>query len=105
MTRGISVTLTNKQKSFLSGKAHHLKPVVMVGHKGLTESLTKEIDANLTAHELIKIKFNESVADDRHSISETIAAEAGAEIIALRGHVLSLFRAHPEKPKYQLPKS
>ena len=39
----LSVTLTNKQKSFLSGKAHHLKPVVMVGHKGLSETLTQKV--------------------------------------------------------------
>ena len=99
------MSLTNKQKSYLSGQAHHLKPVVMVGHKGISESLSKEIDANLTAHELIKIKFNESVADERQTLSEGIAATAGAELIALRGHVLILFRAHPEKPKYKLPKS
>ena len=97
------MTLTNKQKSFLSGKAHHLKPVVMVGHKGLSETLTQEINANLTAHELIKVKFNESVADDRRDLSAAIAESAGADIIALRGHVLILFRPHPEKPQYKLP--
>lgn len=97
------MTLTNKQKAFLRGEAHHLKPVVMVGHKGLTETLSKEISANLTAHELIKIKFNESAADERNTFSETIAQECGAELIAVRGHVLILFKANEEKPKYKLP--
>ena len=97
------MTLTNKQKAFLRGEAHHLKPVVMVGHKGLTETLSKEINANLTAHELIKIKFNESAADERNNFSETIAQECGAELIAVRGHVLILFKANEEKPKYKLP--
>ena len=97
------MTLSNKQKAFLRGEAHHLKPVVMVGHKGLTDTLRKEISANLTAHELIKIKFNESAADDRNDISETIAADCGAEVIAVRGHVLILFKANDEKPKYKLP--
>ena len=77
----------------------------MLGHKGISESLSKEIDANLTAHELIKIKFNESIADERQTLSEKLAVAAGAQIIALRGHVLILFRANPETPKYQLPKS
>jgi RNA-binding protein len=98
------VTLSNKQKAFLRGEAHHLKPVVMVGHKGLTETLRKEVDANLTAHELIKIKFNESAADERSTFSETIAQECGAELIAVRGHVLILFKANEEKPKFKLPK-
>ena len=98
------MTLTNKQKAFLRGEAHHLKPVVMVGHKGLTETLSKEISANLVAHELIKIKFNESAADERNEISETIAKECDAQVIALRGHVLILFKANDEKPKYKLPR-
>ena len=97
------MTLTNKQKAYLRGEAHHLKPVVMVGHKGLTETLRKEVNANLTAHELIKVKFNESAADERNEIGESIATDCGAEVIALRGHVLILFKANEEKPKYKLP--
>ena len=97
------MTLTNKQKAFLKGEAHHLKPVVMVGKKGLTETLCKEIIANLAAHELIKVKFNESAADERNEIGASIASDCGAEIIAFRGHVLILYKANDEKPKYKLP--
>ena len=98
------MTLNNKQKAFLRGEAHHLKPVVMVGHKGLTETLRTEISASLTAHELIKVKFNETAADERNETSEGIATDCGAEIIALLGHVLILFKANDEKPKIKLPK-
>ena len=39
----------------LSARAHHLSPVVTVGQKGLTESVLREIDRALTAHELISM--------------------------------------------------
>ena len=41
----------------MRGLAHGLESVVIVGQKGVTEALIKSVDENLTAHELIKIKF------------------------------------------------
>lgn len=41
----------------LKAKAHHLKPIILIGKNGITESVIQEIDGALYAHELIKIKF------------------------------------------------
>lgn len=46
----------SKQLLELKARAHHLNPVVMIGQQGLTESVIKETDAALTAHELIKVR-------------------------------------------------
>lgn len=54
--------MTSKQISFLRGLAHKLNPVVMIGNNGLSETVLKEINASLNAHELIKIKVQ---GDDR----------------------------------------
>lgn len=54
--------MTSKQISFLRGLAHKLNPVVMIGNNGLSETVLKEINASLNAHELIKIKVQ---VDDR----------------------------------------
>lgn len=54
--------MNSKQISYLRGLAHSLNPVVMIGNNGLTESVLKEIEVNLNAHELIKIKV---MGDDR----------------------------------------
>ena len=51
------MTLTGKQKNYLRGVAHSLNPVVMIGGKGLTESVMKEIELALEHHELIKVKL------------------------------------------------
>ncbi len=49
--------LTNSQKRELKSLAHHLKPVVQIGQKGISENLLKAINQALDDHELIKIKF------------------------------------------------
>jgi RNA-binding protein len=59
-----------KQISYLRGLAHSLNPVVMIGNNGLTDSVLKEIDMNLNAHELIKIKV---MGDDRALRSQMLA--------------------------------
>ena len=45
-----------KTNSHLKALSHSLNPVVQVGHKGLTDSVIKEIEVSLKAHELIKIQ-------------------------------------------------
>jgi RNA-binding protein len=59
-----------KQISYLRGLAHSLNPVVMIGNNGLTDSVLKEIDMNLSAHELIKIKV---MGDDRALRTQMLA--------------------------------
>ena len=47
---------TSRKKS-LKAQAHHLKPVVLLGAKGLTEAVIAETDVALLSHELIKVKI------------------------------------------------
>src|SRR5690349_9131036 len=48
--------LTGKQKSHLRSLAHALKPVVQIGHQGLTAGVVAALDVALERHELIKAK-------------------------------------------------
>ena len=50
------MNLSTKQKQFLKGLAHNLKPVVLMGANGLTEAVLAEIEIALNHHELIKVK-------------------------------------------------
>ena len=51
-----TVPLTTEQRQKLRERAHILKPVIMIGAKGLTDAVQKEIGVALETHELIKIK-------------------------------------------------
>ncbi len=57
-----ALILNSAQRRELRAQAHHLDPVVMIGGDGLTAAVTKETDAALSAHGLIKVR---AALDDR----------------------------------------
>src|SRR5258708_35463249 len=70
------LALTPAARRDLRAKAHRLHAVVSVGQHGLTPAVLHEIDVNLLAHELIKVRV---FADDR-SARETLLARICAEL-------------------------
>jgi RNA-binding protein len=97
------VILNTKQISHLRGLAHKLNPVVMIGNNGLTETVLREIENSLNAHELIKIKV---FGDDRAlrvSMLEDICKSTGAIAVHHIGKQLVIYRAL-ETPKIVIPK-
>lgn len=82
-------------KHTLKTRAHHLKPVVLLGNKGLTEAVIKEIDLALTSHELIKIKLNGTEKAEKADVIKQITGELNAELIQSIGNVAVLYRKNP----------
>lgn len=52
------MAVNDKQRRYLKGLAHPLKPVVMIGNAGLTENVLAEIENALAYHELIKVRVS-----------------------------------------------
>ena len=48
--------LSETQKKYLRGLGHKLKPLIMIGESGLTDSVYGEFDSTLSHHELIKVR-------------------------------------------------
>jgi len=95
--------MNSKQISFLRSLAHNINPVVMIGNNGLSESVLKEIDSSLNAHELIKIKV---LGDDRAlrvSLLEQICQQMSAVAVHHIGKQLVVYRAS-STPKIVIPK-
>ncbi len=95
--------LTQKQRRHLKGLVHHLRPVVLVGQHGITESLLAELDAALLAHELIKIRVSAADREERKQMLEQLCQSSGAELVHSIGHTAALYRRHPRNPKIALP--
>jgi len=95
--------LNSKQISHLRALAHNLNPVVMIGNNGLTESVLREIEVSLAAHELIKIKVFGDDRENRLQILEEIIAKTGAVAVHHIGKQLVIYRK-ADKPKIELPK-
>jgi RNA-binding protein len=99
--------LNPKQISHLRGLAHSLNPVVMIGDKGLTENVFKEIETALNAHELIKIKVAGDDRDARKAMYQSICERTLATAVHHIGKQLVLYRASDtikEKHKIHIPK-
>ncbi len=94
--------LTGKQKRYLRGLGHDLKPVILVGKGELGESLIEETTAALESHELIKVKILESCLMDRHDVAVTLAGSCGAQVAQVLGRTVLLYRKSVE-PKLELP--
>ena len=86
------MSLTTKERQTLKAKAHHLKPVILVGQNGISEGVTKETDAALTAHELIKVQIQGTDRDARLQGAQKLAEELGAELVHHIGKMYILYR-------------
>lgn len=100
----MSTALSNPQKRYLRGLAHDLKPVVMVGAKGITASLVAELDNALEQHELVKVKVAAEDRDSRDACIADLASQATAELVSRIGHTAVLYRRSKDKPLVILPK-
>jgi RNA-binding protein len=94
--------LSEKQKKALRRRAHALKPVVIVGQRGLTDAVVAAADEALERHELVKIRFAGCDRDQRDRLIRELARRTGAVPVQRVGFVLTLYRRHPERPRVPL---
>jgi RNA-binding protein len=96
--------LTGSQKRQLRALAHHLEPVIMVGQKGVTDSLVSETKHALEAHELIKVRVGKNAPEETEEAAKALAEKTKSELVQVIGAVVVLYRAaeDPEKRKIRL---
>ena len=84
--------------------AHDLKPFVMIGQHGLSESVLAELESTLLKHELIKIKLRVSDREEKQQIVDKILKISKAELVQVIGGVLVIYRAFDDNPDIILPR-
>ena len=97
------MTLSESQKKFLRGLGHQLKPVIVIGDSGLSESLMKEFESTIDHHELIKVRIR---AGDRKSRDDTIRSlceQSKSSLIARTGNVALVYRCNVDRRRITLP--
>jgi RNA-binding protein len=86
------MSLSSKDKQQLKARAHKLKPVVIIGNNGLTETVNMEIDRALTDHELIKMRINAEDREIRRALYAEIVELHHAELVQQVGKIAVLYR-------------
>lgn len=98
------MNLSEAQKKFLRGLGHDLKPLIMVGDAGLSESVLSEFETTLAHHELIKVSVRVGDRKSRDAIIAELCSVGSAALIQRVGNMALLYRENPEKKKIVLPR-
>ena len=88
----MEINLSNIEKKVLRKKAYLLKPVVLIGIKGLTDAVLAEVDIALNAHELIKVRIRGADKNKRNDQCLQIEQKLNAKMIQQIGGVIVLYR-------------
>ena len=94
MTALVLTTLERKQKR---AEAHHLSPVVAVGHEGATAAVRREIDAALAAHGLVQVRVFSDDRAAREALLAELSSTLGAAPVQHIGKLLVLWRPPVKK--------
>jgi RNA-binding protein len=94
------------QRKYLRGLAHGMKPVILIGQRGVTESVINAVEDALNTHELIKLKFIDfKEKEHKKKFIGIIENKNRCEMVGIIGHMAIFYRRHhdPEKRSIILP--
>lgn len=95
--------LNNAQIRYLRSLGHALRPVIMVGGKGVTPALLAELGLALDQHELIKVKVAAGDRDLRDQWIGQLIADSQARLVQRIGNIALLYRRNPDRSQIVLP--
>lgn len=80
--------MDTKTRARLRGEAQALDATLQVGKSGITETLVKELKAQLEGRGLVKVRLLQSSTHDegKDPVAERLAEESGAELVEVRGN-------------------
>lgn len=81
----------------LRARAHALRPVVSIGHHGLTAAVLHEMDVAMLAHELIKVRVFSDDRAARESLLADVCAALDCAAVQQIGKILVLWRPKPRE--------
>ncbi len=89
--------LDKSQIRHLKSLAHKRKPIVTVGHKGLSDNIIKESKIALSHHELVKMKISAKNRVLRDRIITELCEKTGAQCIQRIGGKAVFFLRNSKK--------
>jgi len=86
------MTLTKQQYKQLKAKAHHLKPLIRIGQKGITDSVIEEAIQTLERHELVKVHLAQDDRAIRQANVEELTLRCQAVMVHQIGKTCVLYK-------------
>ncbi len=97
------MSLSARQRQYLKGLGHGLKPVIQIGKEGLTENVIASASKALDDHELIKVGLLDTAGIEKKEAAESLAKSLNADLVQLLGFKITLYRARKKDRKIKLP--
>ncbi|EEP28362.1 RNA-binding protein, YhbY family [Shuttleworthella satelles DSM 14600] len=97
------LTLTNKQRAYLSSMANPLNAILQIGKSSVTPEIVNSVDEALEARELIKIHVLKNCFDDPMELANILAERSHSLVVRVIGKIIILYRP-AKKPKIELPR-
>ena len=99
------MTLTSRERAALRAEAHHLTPLVHVGHQGFTDALLQTLDDALRTHELVKVALAKATDAKPKDMAHEIAERLGADVVQTIGRTCTFYRENTDlkRKKDSLP--
>ncbi len=97
--------LTEHQKKHLRRLGHALHPIVLIGQRGLTESVAAELRRALDDHELVKIRARVDSRENRDAIFLELSRLTASEFVYRIGNVGLFYKQNNKINKILLPDS
>ena len=88
--------MKGKERTELRAEAHHLTPMVHIGHLGLTDTALGALDDALRTHELVKVAVARTLEEPPKALAQQMAEALGADVIQSIGRKVTLYRHNPE---------
>jgi len=85
----------DKEKLYqLKSEANQLTPILNIGKNGVTETLIEELNKQIKANRLVKVKVLKSAEEgkDLKTLAEEIANATRSTLIEVRGRTVVLYR-------------
>ena len=96
--------LSKSQKVYLKSLCNTLKPLVMIGKNGITDSVIETTEEVLVAKELVKVSVLESCELSIDEVAIELARVTNSEIIYKIGRKVCLYRRNLSKNIIELPR-
>jgi RNA-binding protein len=65
---------------------------INVGKSGINDNVFEEVKRQLKAHEVIKLRFAKTVADEKESYINDIVKSTRSKLVDLRGNVAVIYK-------------
>lgn len=91
--------LTNARIRELKARAQLMKPMLKVGHDGLSAAFLAALEEALSHHELVKVKFAD-FKDQKKELAPQLAEKTGSQLIMRVGNVAVIYREKPAEEKH-----